>query len=313
MSANLFTSVKKICGSSDQAVIYGYADCKYIELGRLLSGKGSPLAKVFDYNVGASSRKVLTKEGRVIQPLQPGLGEFDVKRQCKAGLTNIVFENYKRKKEGLPLIPVLFATSSDFVSRPLSPSELTSRDNKKITPAEIRRAYKLCSMEGEIGEIAQATFKFVHVSKAADSPEEIGAVQEMAAPWERPDWKTSWAERNKTESPRKKEKNYVWKRELASQIHSYDLQMKRLETQYTKTAEILIRTEPDFTKLEKMAFAAKKAGLSAKTIQQFVTKALRKKDPQFFLSITDDAAFKVQKSKLKPLWIKYQLSRHGNG
>lgn len=119
-------------------MVYGWAHCKYDEVANALFQGQLHIQKVFCWVLGCKDAlpdEVTTLEGRAIEQVEVDEihlkktykkasnekventevkdehNDFDsrlITRQCKAGLTNIVFENYKRKKEGLPIIPVIF-------------------------------------------------------------------------------------------------------------------------------------------------------------------------------------------------------------
>jgi len=117
---------------------------------------------------------------------------------CKAGMVNIVFENYKRSKEGLTLIPILFCIDIDDNRYPHDIKSIIHKklSTKCFTHSELRRAYKLCCEleDEELKEIAQKTFKFVKV-KIIDRNY---GLESIPAPWENRNWAVTWAKRKET-------------------------------------------------------------------------------------------------------------------
>src|SRR5437763_1694118 len=120
-------SVKKVCGKSEEVMVYGWKHCGYSQLSTRLEQPDSPIKRVFDWSLGSMDTaiktpdKATTLEGRKIEQVPvPDMKKFasrrkenDCARFCKLGLTNIVLENYKRLKENKALIPILFVFDRD--------------------------------------------------------------------------------------------------------------------------------------------------------------------------------------------------------
>jgi hypothetical protein len=220
-------SVKKVCCSSDQVVVYGWSHCNYREvyedLTNMCSQAGSSVKKVFDWQMGyplIRGMDFLTLEGRKLNIIhfersteKPQVAS----RPCKTAMVNLVLENVKRLREKKAPIPMIFCQDIDNNPRPFKPTDMISKDqdlNKLITHKELRRAYKLCTYENtEIRTAALATFKFVHLK---DTGHDTVALQSIAAPWDAPHFSLSWKARKK--NSKSKEDNVNWRKQLETQV-----------------------------------------------------------------------------------------------
>ena len=153
-----FPSVKDVLPSvTTQIAVYGYQECRYEDLIEELKyptgERASPVQRVFDYKIGINpppkENKIITLEGRrmrqityLTNPIVTSLDEKQVKhlqrqqdsRSYKAGLNTIVLENCIRRKEGLPLIQLLFVVDTDDNKYPLtSESKFKPSISKKYT------------------------------------------------------------------------------------------------------------------------------------------------------------------------------------
>jgi len=228
-----YGSVRKICGGSEQAMIYGFGHCGYGALCQKLAEPGSPLKKVLDCTVGNNAEVAKTLEGRIIQQIDSDINLFDdspesnvkiCSRMCKAGITNIVLENYKRANEGLPLIPVIFCVDS--ANLPLNPSRIASKEepiNHFLTHQELRRAFKLCCEfdDPAFKKIALATFKFTELVEIAPQTYQL---KEIPPFWARnpEQWNSDWSKRRSASVTKKN--NPKWQLELHKAINQYNRQ-----------------------------------------------------------------------------------------
>src|SRR5579883_2702248 len=130
-------STLEICKPSRQVVVYGFSHCNYLQvmsaIYRTKSFDRVYDAKLSDYRPEDRT----TTENRVIDSFCSG-------NNFKATLVDIVFENFQRKKLGLPVIPVLFCVDIDNNRYPLTPEFLCKKGPHYWTNSELRRAYKLC-------------------------------------------------------------------------------------------------------------------------------------------------------------------------
>ena len=230
-----FASVNTICKGSKQVVVYGYGYCGYGGLLKKMNEPGSPIEKILDCSLGNNDAKFKTLEGRVITPINAGIDklpdtiEGNVKlcsRMCKAGLTNIVVENYKRKAEGLTLIPIIFCIDVEGASDkdvPFDPTRFASKDervNHLLTNQEIRRAYKLCchAPNSKFQEVAKETFKWTKLVKIGHNSYTL---IETLPFWERdPGFNSAWEKRIKGSTTKKD--NPKWKKEVNRAISVYE-------------------------------------------------------------------------------------------
>jgi hypothetical protein len=246
---NIESVVKVIGKDTKQAVVYGFQHCKYTQVHLAIDQKpDSPLLKVFDSVIGNDvDRSIIpreyltTLEGKEIYQIRSDAGDprlpvpKQCARRCKAGLVNLVFENYKRIKQGLKPIPLLFVIDITNNRCPLTSENICSKTKTKgvtqtfsismnsvVTHEELRRAYKLCNEKDlgkEINQVARQTFKFIKVFQNG-AENEFGIV-EIAAPWDKPDWATLW-ERRMIESAHS----------IDPQKHCWRMQLKSLATNF---------------------------------------------------------------------------------
>lgn len=233
----LSNNVAEIVGDSEQVMVYGWGFCKYLEVSKsLTSDKSSPIKKVFGCAIGTQNcdkNEITTLEGRIIEQVSIDSANKDEKntaRLCKAGLTNLIFENYKRIKEGLPIIPVIFCVDIDDAERKSNfakydPVDITSRKNgitNLITHEELRRCYKLCCEfeDPEIREIAKNTFKFVKLTHEGVGDDKY-LLKQLKPFWEEKSWDTAFQKRLHDKEKKLHIKHHPWKKELAQMIESY--------------------------------------------------------------------------------------------
>lgn len=187
------SSLTSICGESNQAVVFGVLHCGYGKVALAINMINSepyatlPIKRAFLFTLGdpeGIETNVTTLEGRKMNLLK-----FDpstpkkIGRMCKTALADVVLENYKREREGLPLIPLLFCIDITDNPRPFSPATILSKApglNKQITHKEFRRAFKLCTHpKADVRRIALQTFKFVKVCVQKDTC----TLEQIPAPW----------------------------------------------------------------------------------------------------------------------------------
>lgn len=229
-------SLKKICGESNQVLVYGFDDCEYEKVYAFLSKnskvKGFPIQRVFNWALGMSSiadiapKEVTTLEGRKMNwfPSKEG-DQRDTTRHCKAGLANLVMENYKRKREGLPLIPAIFCLEKDGDFLKFETEDMTTKEahlNSLVSHSELRRMYKLChdkEVPERVRAVAQETFKFVRLKYVERNKY---ALAEIDAPWKSDKFPALWRERMDKSTSRRKEEYYDWRKKLIEEVEEYD-------------------------------------------------------------------------------------------
>lgn len=244
-------SLDGICSYKEQVMVYGWKFCKYSEVINLLTTHpDTPCKTVFSHRLGNRNFEDKTCEGRVIEKIafaDSAHKRTHIARKCKAAIVNLVIENYKRLKDKLPLIPLIFCYDIDGKKREVKPSFIAARDLstvgiKMITASELRRCYKLCKeFEGgplvSISEVAKKTIKFVKLHLNNRKEYEF---KELAPVWEDPCWKPSWDSRMQTKShPPKKE---GWR---------LDLELKVREQSCKRLLEDALLPMPKKAKTEK--------------------------------------------------------------
>ena len=187
------TNIKDILGSSTEAVVYGWAKCSYRSVLESLRYFHSPLRAVYDYELAFAEFGSL--------PDRSEREVTSIHQLCKTSMDEIVFENYKRKKEGKPIIPIIFCVGSDLDPKDIFRSEkIASKrraNNQQVTHSELRRAYKLaCEFDDpELRAAAEETFKFVKLttkSKPGLTEEDVTILEGVQPFWKQHDWKDQW-------------------------------------------------------------------------------------------------------------------------
>lgn len=182
--------------SYSECMIYGYQHCAYLRIMEILEKIGK---RCYDYRISFVETPSLSLRPFLYLPSWPDMSDKKLDmRQCKMALVSIVIENCLRKKEGMPLIPVVFCLTSssrekDVPIEQIVDQSLGSPKRGLITHAELRRAYKLLTeMPEDIRAIAKATFLFGHVIFTHHS---ITDVIVAPAPWEglqAERWRVAW-------------------------------------------------------------------------------------------------------------------------
>lgn len=179
--------------------VYGWNDCLY--------------DNVQSY-INENKQKILSKPHLKYQPFQSNncvqnsnnLSEFS-RRTWKTHLTNIILENVARARLGQEIIPLIFITDREiysdtpgsYLKNLTTPESVAEKLNRKITSAEMRRAYKLCFEMGddevskEIMSIAHQTLHFAKICK--DDEKQQLRLENSTPLWEREGWESAWQAR----------------------------------------------------------------------------------------------------------------------
>jgi hypothetical protein len=215
-------SVKTVCGSSSQVMVYGRASCRYEQIGLLLTQQPDlHIKKTFQFKLGNPYEYEITLEGNQFEKMQLTL-PLTISRICKAGLVNMVIENYRRIQQDLPLIPILFIITREQDPLPISAESLTSRSKEnRLTHQELRRAYKLCTelenLTQTIIEVAVASFRFI---KLQVNPTTLRYELHQVKPiWEAPEWSELWKKRLATRARTQlKDPEMNWRTQLKRMV-----------------------------------------------------------------------------------------------
>jgi hypothetical protein len=213
-------SVRAVCKDSSQAMVYGFKSSKYEEIGFWLCKKHSPIKKLFDWTLGykgTDASVITTLEGRKIHQFPYNRSDSPHKtigRQCKAALTNLVWENYQRRRQGLPIIPLVFCIDNDDKPGDLD-ATLSTKDSNSVTLLELDRAFNLACLfeDEEIRAAAEATFKFVKVAKTGKNSYRLETIE---APW------ANKERRGKFEARALRSKQPRWSQELKETIRKFN-------------------------------------------------------------------------------------------
>lgn len=213
-------------GDCHQLMVYGYSHIvEELDIKESLSTLPT-IEKVFTWSVGYWPQN--TVEGREIQRI-----EYDIipmqkstKQFCKAGIVDLVLENYKRKQEGLSLIPLIFCIDSSFTPYPFKIENIATREgceNQRVTHKELRRCFKLCSdfENEEIRKLAYETFKFI---KFTNDGGDYLKFEKLSPFWESSEWEKLWENRKQTSKPQPRRiKHHPWRNELQKAIDQFKL------------------------------------------------------------------------------------------
>jgi len=219
-----------LCAPHQQAMIYGTAACGYMEISTWLENQQSQgyFKDVFNCFLGQQecekeedyvSLQHKTSDKRMIKRINHG-GEFLSKCECKAGLVNMIIENVKRKRSGIPIVPVVFVVEKDTLK--LDVASIVNKKSplsKGFTNSEIRRAYKLCfdsKLSEEIRIIAKESFLFISLATNKVSNSAKFKITIRPAPWESIELQTHWE--NRTRSIHSSHKPYPWREELQKHL-----------------------------------------------------------------------------------------------
>lgn len=214
------------CAPYQQAMIYGRAACGYMEISGWLEDQKiqGHFRDVFDCFLGEAERdkeedyaslQHKTSDKRVIRKINHE-GSFLSTCECKAGLVNMVIENFKRKQDGIPIIPIIFVVEKDDLK--LDVISIVDKGlpySKCFINSEIRRAYKLCfdsNMAEEIRVIAKETFLFISLTTNTVTDSVQFTFTTCLAPWESFEWEARW--KNRLKSIHSSHKSYPWRKEL---------------------------------------------------------------------------------------------------
>ena len=239
--------INKICPNKE-IMIYGYDHCHYCEVGEAFEAHD---IKVYDHEVGDdvdpdSQKECHRIDGSKINQINAGLKDIsssskELVRVCKAGLVNMVLENYKSQLIGKSQVPIIFCVDMNNNHHPLSSEDITSKNkivkkkngdefkaNEIITHCELRRAYKLCNdprIDPRIRAIAKKSIKFFKVEKnqISSNKNESGQSKKniilfdlklIQAPWEAKDWDIHWNQRKSLSVANPQKKEHDWRGEI---------------------------------------------------------------------------------------------------
>lgn len=202
-------SLKKVCGESTTAVVFGFGKYDYVEVCEEINKHGITAFHSDDYSIANLD----------LQKDNP----YSMYGLFKLILNDLFLENYKKKKEGKPLVPLIFVVGKSDAT--YDPKQIAKReegpDDKWTTLTELRRVYKLVTEFGpEFSQTALDTIKFVRL----DTQSNVTQLELVTPFWESEDWKNEWA--NRKEEARQTHgrgyKNSIWRTNLKEKIQEID-------------------------------------------------------------------------------------------
>ncbi|WP_454784792.1 hypothetical protein [Legionella sp. WA2024007413] len=205
-------SIRELCGESSEVVVFGFSKYAYKELCMAINehdGINALNSDTYDSKHTDLSRN----------------NPYSMYNYFKFILNDLILENYKRQKEGKPIIPLIFVVGKGNMS--YEPKQIAQREedpsDKWVTLTELRRVYKLATEFGpEFSKVALDTVKFVSLETNSD----LTTLKRVSPFWENPDWQKGWQTRKeetqKTHS--RLIKNSIWRSNLQGKIEEIDSQ-----------------------------------------------------------------------------------------
>jgi len=176
---------------------------------------------VYNFEGGSGPLHAVLTDKYIHQNASPAQVEFSIKRECKATITNLILENYKLSKKGMPLIPLIFciARQDTSVNKLVNFKNVATLKNIKssVTDAELRRCYKIATELGpEFREIAEQTFKYVKVQQDSKYSN-LYHLEQIPPLWANSAWQLLWEDRQKIEK-KPAEKKTAWREILKKRV-----------------------------------------------------------------------------------------------
>ena len=229
------SSVADVLGhGADEVMVYGFSHAHYREVYRAFCHIDSPVINVFDWK--ARGRQGPKME-RISDQKKPARFDAGQNRINKGILVDLAFENYKRKQEGLPLIPLLFCLQSNTAEGPAATPESVCSSADFFTIKELRRLYRLeklfaQSPHPELREISDIVRETTHMVRVDKGPDGVFRFANTPAPWADPAWDQAW----KAREERKKAKGEAlseeakqdlwWRKDLRERIAAYNTRLR---------------------------------------------------------------------------------------
>lgn len=200
--------IHSICPSK-RLVLYGFSECKWFQIERLL--KKTFTVYLYDIGYGSPSPFMVVEdfshltENKIapIPIVHSESSSIRTARVCKTALVYLVLDNYRRSIDNKEITPLVFCIDSNFRSYPIARAEtIFSKDiilNTLTTHKELRRLGKLCfdpSIDSRIRQVALRMCKFVRVEVDPVS-HEITGFQGMPMPFTKEEVLKLSAERRK--------------------------------------------------------------------------------------------------------------------
>ncbi|WP_392538484.1 hypothetical protein [Legionella sp. 227] len=203
-------SVNALCGESGEVVVFGFGKYDYEEVcNGINANNGIKACHSDDYDF---------KHNELGKDIP-----YSMYRHFKMILNDLILDNYKRKKEGKPIVPLIFVVGKSDES--CDPQQIAKRDEgpdeKWVTLTELRRVYKLTTEFGtEFSQVARDTVKFVSL----DTQSHLTKLKPVSPFWESKDWSHDWQQRKEDTQLRHNRliKNSIWRSNLQEKIQEID-------------------------------------------------------------------------------------------
>lgn len=210
------SSLRSCIGNGDKVLVYGYMDAHLGGIQAAINVLGGIDARL------TSAGRQDSFAPRLGGDMNGGLSNMAAgKKAFKDELVDMVFLNYQNKREGFPLIPVLFCVDKQSdAGFYYDPSGIASKKIiASITDAEIRRAYKLCCEfpNARLKKVANETFRFAKVS--LDRATGVYSLKKINAPWAQSGWDRAWQGRPRSMDTAN---SGQWRGALTQAIAEYD-------------------------------------------------------------------------------------------
>jgi hypothetical protein len=186
-------------------------------------------------------------EGRTIERIQRSYTLYkSTTYRCDARIVDFVLENYKRKIEDIPIIPLLFCVLNNGDNLRYNVDQICdqNRSYNTVTASEIRRCYKLysefkSSPDQTLSEVVREMFIFADVRKNKQPCDDDYSFRKVDTIWESQAWEAAWQQRQGSKkTPEQKEAERVaevtqsplflkddckfdWRDELLTRIDDY--------------------------------------------------------------------------------------------
>jgi hypothetical protein len=232
-------SVQKVLGNAKDVVVYGFKHARYVAVREWLKYPDANLKNVFNYAIGNVSfvRPGEPQERLAYHTEYTEDNHLFCARIAKAGVTNLVLDNYKREKMGKELMPLLFCIGTNTHPELITtPKHLAEKTTRYITLKELRRVFKLCTyFEGsddpemrKFSDVAKRTLKMVTVDKTSSGEYSLNEVEPV---WKDSQWDAEWTKRMQFHPPGyvKEVLHQKWYKELQERVQSVNSWWGRLK------------------------------------------------------------------------------------
>ncbi|KTD00544.1 hypothetical protein [Fluoribacter gormanii] len=205
-------SIRELCGESSEVVVFGFGKYDYKKLCEAIN-QNDEMKAVHSDNYDTKNAD-LSKNN-----------PYSMYNYFKFILNDLIVENYKKQKEGKPIVPLIFVVGKSDAS--YDPKQIAEREydptDKWVTLTELRRVYKLATEFGpEFSKVALNTVKFVSLETNSD----VTTLKPVTPFWEDKNWQKEWQTRKEEtkQTHGRLIKNSIWRSNLQEKIQEIDSQ-----------------------------------------------------------------------------------------